>query len=102
LFNSSLDALGTIKQFLLGSHPRTDVERVLLLAYCLDRFYGRSRFVSTDLTNLNTELGLPRFSNPSFAVRKAKARGLLLQEESKLVLTPAGSNVVKSLERNSI
>jgi len=98
--HSGPDALEDARRFVAEKQPRTDVERVVCLGYCLDRFSGLKEFASTDVTRLNDELGLPRLSNPSFAVRKARTRGFFAQgEHYRLQITDDGKAVVESLPR---
>jgi hypothetical protein len=80
--------------------PRTDTERVVCLAYCLSNILHCEQFTGRDIARLNERLGLPRLSNPSFAVRKARARGLLADSSSgTLRLSQEGQCCVEALPR---
>lgn len=90
----------SIKTFVLAKQPQTDVERILCLAYCFVHFLRRLEFTAADLASLNGEAGLPRLSNPSFAVRKAVKRTLLdCATERGRRLTVYGEELVASLPR---
>jgi hypothetical protein len=70
--------LGTPKQFLASKAPRSDVERVAVLAYYLTHARETPHFVTKELNELNTEAAGPRFSNASYAASNAtKKNGLL-------------------------
>lgn len=86
--------------FFATKQPRTDVERVLCLAHCLTNIFGRRTFASTDISRLNLDLGMQKFSNPSFAIRKARTRGLLSETDNgQLALTTDGIAYVEALLR---
>lgn len=98
MVNLNAEILTSISNFLKGKQPRTDVERVVCLAYCLTEFCGLAEVASSDITRLNNEIGLPRLSNPSFAIRKARSRGLLSETERlRLTLTPEAMSVISGL-----
>lgn len=100
MVNIGPDVLENVRRFVAEKQPRTDVERVVCLGYCLDHFSGLKEFTSTDITRLNDELGLPRLSNPSFAVRKARTRGLFTAgDRYRLRLTDDGKGTIEALPR---
>jgi hypothetical protein len=70
--------LGTPKQFLATKAPRSDVERVAVLAYYLTHARGIPHFATKDLNELNTEAAAPRFSNASYAASNATKKNALL------------------------
>jgi hypothetical protein len=73
-----LGELGTPKQFLALKAPRSDVDRIAVLAYYLTHAREMPHFATKDLNELNTEAAGPRFSNPSYAASNAtKKSGLL-------------------------
>jgi hypothetical protein len=70
--------LGTPKQFLASKAPRSDVERIAVLAYYLTHARETPHFATRELNELNTEAAGPRFSNASYAASNAtKKNGLL-------------------------
>lgn len=61
---------------------------------------SRPEFTSTDITHLASESGHRGFSNPSFAIRKAVARGLLSEVDGgKRRITAEGEQQVQLLPR---
>lgn len=67
------------KQFLLEKRPRTDVDRIAVLAYYLTHYRGQSEFKTIDLSSLNTEAAQIKFSNAAQSVDNATKAGLLAQ-----------------------
>lgn len=71
--------LGSPKQFLAQRAPRSDIERVTVLAYYLTHARGKAHFKTAELSTLNTEAAGPRLSNASYAASNAqKKRGYLV------------------------
>jgi hypothetical protein len=70
--------LGSPKQFLAQKAPRSDIERVTVLAYYLAHARGKAHFKTAELSTLNTEAAGPRLSNASYAASNAqKKKGYL-------------------------
>lgn len=59
------------KEFLLEKLPRSDVERVVCLAYYLTHYREAPYFKTIDISLLNTEAAQRKFSNAAAAVRNA-------------------------------
>lgn len=91
--------LGTSKQFLASKAPRSDVERVAVLAYYLTHARGIAHFATKELNELNTEAAGPRFSNASYAASNAtKKNGLLAAAPGgKKQITARGEALVEAL-----
>lgn len=66
------------KQFLNEKQPGSDIERVACLAYYLTHFRDTPEFKNIDLSKLNTEAALPKFSNPAVPIDNAIRRGFLV------------------------
>lgn len=65
------------KQFCHEKDPRTDIERIVCLAYYLAHYRNQSDFKTLDLSKLNTEAAQLKFSNPTVAIHNAIKRGLI-------------------------
>lgn len=91
--------LGTPKQFLASKAPRSDVERVAVLAYYLTHARETPHFATKELNELNTEAAGPRFSNASYAASNAtKKSGLLAAAPGgKKQITARGEALVEAL-----
>ncbi|HVH50795.1 MAG TPA: hypothetical protein VM690_01510 [Gaiellaceae bacterium] len=91
--------LGSAKQFLASKAPRSDVERVAVLAYYLTHARGTAHFATKELNELNTEAAGPRFSNASYAASNAtKKSGLLAAAPGgKKQITARGEALVEAL-----
>ena len=89
----------TPKRFVQDKAPKTDVERIAVLAYYLARFRGTERFQTSDLTELNTEAAQPRFSNAANSASNAvKSSGLLTDAgKGQRQLTLKGEELVEAL-----
>ena len=68
----------TPKEFILQKDPKTDVERIVCLAYYLTHYRETAHFKTLDLSKLNTEAAQRKFSNAAVAVRNAGSRGLVV------------------------
>ena len=66
------------KEFMLDKRPRTDVERIVTLAYYLTHYRATPHFKTLDLSKLNTEAAQTKFSNAAKSVDNAAAAGLLV------------------------
>jgi hypothetical protein len=61
----------TPKSFTTEKKPKSDIERVVCLAYYLTHQVGTPKFKTKDLSKLNGEAAQPTFSNAAFAVTNA-------------------------------
>lgn len=66
------------KEFLLVKEPRTDIERVVCLAYFLAHYRDQQHFKTVDISKLNTEAAQAKFSNAAYAVNNATQKGFLV------------------------
>jgi hypothetical protein len=91
--------LGTPKQFLASKAPRSDVERIAVLAYYLTYARETPHFATKELNELNTEAAGPRFSNASYTASNAtKKSGLLAAAPGgKKQITARGEALVQAL-----
>lgn len=67
------------KEFLRDKAPKTDIERIVCLAYYLTHYREVLHFKTVDLSTLNTEAAQPKLSNPTVAVDNATKNGYLVQ-----------------------
>ena len=67
------------KDFLRDKSPKTDIERIVCLAYYLTHYRDTLHFKTVDLSTLNTEAAQPKLSNPTVAVDNATKNGYLVQ-----------------------
>jgi hypothetical protein len=67
------------KEFLRDKAPKTDIERIVCLAYYLTHYRDTNYFKTIDLSTLNTEAAQPKLSNPTVAVDNATRSGYLVQ-----------------------
>ncbi len=68
----------TPKEFLMEKNPRTNVERVVCLAYYLTHYRGTHHFKTLDISKLNTEAAQPKFANPTVALNNTVKPGLVV------------------------
>jgi hypothetical protein len=66
------------KEFLLAKEPRTDVERVAVLAFYLTHYRGMHHFKTIDISALNTEAAQTKFSNAALSVNNATLAGFIV------------------------
>jgi hypothetical protein len=86
------------KEFLLLKQPRTDVERIAVLAYYLTHYRDTPEFKTLDLSKLNTESAQPKFSNAANAASNAvKTRYLVATTRGQRQLSAAGERFVEAL-----
>ena len=94
----STDLALSPKEFLLQKHPRTDVERVAVLAYYLTHYRDTPHFKTLDISKLNTEAAQPKFSNAASSVNNAvKMRYLVASIKGQRQLSAAGEQFVAEL-----
>ena len=65
------------KDFLFQKQPRSEVDRVVCVAYYLTHYRDTPHFKTTDVNKLNTEAAQTKLSNASSTVSNAMGRGLL-------------------------
>jgi hypothetical protein len=86
------------KEFLLAKQPRTDVERIAVLAYYLTHYRDMQHFRTLDLSKLNTEAAQPKFSNAASSANNAvKTRYLVPSTKGNRQLSAAGERFVEAL-----
>lgn len=86
------------KEFLREKSPKTDIERVVCLAYYLTHYRNLPHFKTLDISNLNTEAAQPKFSNAAFTVVNATNAGLLVPAvKGAKQLSAAGELFVQAL-----
>lgn len=66
------------KEFLFEKQPRTDVERIAVLAYYLTHYSDTPHFKTLDLSKLNTEAAQPKFANTANSAGNAVKQGYLV------------------------
>ena len=94
----SRDPSQSPKEFLLQKQPRTDVERVAVLAYYLTHYRDTPHFRTLDISKLNTEAAQPKFSNAASSVNNAvKMRYLVASIKGQRQLSAAGEQFVDAL-----
>jgi predicted Fe-Mo cluster-binding NifX family protein len=94
----SADLASSPKEFVLQKHPRTDVERVAVLAYYLTHFRDTPHFKTLDISKLNTEAAQPKFSNAANSVNNAaKMRYLVGSMKGMRQISAAGEQFVEGL-----
>lgn len=86
------------KAFLFEKQPRTDVERVAVLAYYLTHYRDMPHFKTLDLSKLNTEAAQPKFSNAADSASNAVKRHYLVpSQKGQRQLSAAGERFVMAL-----
>jgi hypothetical protein len=66
------------KEFLLQKQPRSDVERIAVLAFYLMHYRDTPHFKTLDLSKLNTEAAQPKFSNAANSANNAVKQGYIV------------------------
>ena len=72
------DRMMSPKEFLIAKQPRSDVERIAVLAYYLTHYRDLPFFKTLDLSKLNTDAAQPKFSNAANSASNAVKRGYLV------------------------
>jgi len=86
------------KEFLLRKQPKTDVERIVCLAYYLTQYRQTSHFRTLDLAKLNTEAAQPKFSNSAYSASNATKMGYLAPaSKGQRQISAAGEQFVLAL-----
>jgi hypothetical protein len=86
------------KDFLDKKRPKTDIERIVCLAYYLMQHRGKKSFKTVDLSGLNLEAAQPKLSNPTVAITNAIKKGMLMHTSAGLKqITLIGENFVNEL-----
>src|SRR5215207_4691674 len=89
---------GTPKQFLAQKNPKTDVERLTVLAYYLSKFRDVASFKTPELVDLNKEAAGRRFTNaPSTAKNAVRQNYLTGAGSRERQITHLGERVVEAL-----
>jgi hypothetical protein len=89
----------TAKRFVQDKAPRTDIERITVLAYYLTYHRGMRHFKTSDLSALNTEAAQPKFSNAANVASNAlKSSGFLADAAKGLrQITSKGEEAVEAM-----
>lgn len=86
------------KEFMIEKAPRTDVERVACLAFYLTHYRATPHFKTLDISMLNTEAALPKFSNTANATNNAVKVGYIVPSTKGLrQLSALGERFVQAL-----
>lgn len=86
------------KDFIFEKQPKTDLERVVCLAYYLTHYRDTPYFKTFDISKLNTEAAQIKFSNPAVAVDNATKIGYLVPAtKGQKQLSTIGEIFVSSL-----
>ncbi len=94
----STDTSPSPKEFLLEKQPRSDVERIAVLAYYLTKYRDTPHFKTLDLSKLNTEAAQPKFSNAANSANNAVKRGYIVSStKGHRQLSAAGERFVDAL-----
>ena len=94
----SEDLTPTPKEFLLEKQPRTDVERIAVLAYYLTHYRDMPHFNTLDLSKLNTEAAQPKFANTAYTGNNAqKMKYLVSATKGQRQLSAGGEQFVQAL-----
>lgn len=94
----SEDFVPTPKEFLLEKQPRTDVERIAVLAYYLTHYRNSPHFKTLDLSKINTEAAQPKFANTAYSAQNAQTtRYLVSATKAQRQLSAGGEQFVQAL-----
>ena len=91
--------LGAPKAFLAHKAPKTDMERIAVLAYYLTHGRNTLYFTTKELNDLNTDAAGPRFSNAAYSASNAmkKSGFLTAAPGGKRQITSRGEALVSAL-----
>lgn len=88
----------TPKEFLFEKQPRTDVERIAVLAFYLTHYRDTPHFKTLELSKLNTEAAQPKFANAATSASNAVKQGYLVPSTKGMrQLSAAGERFVAAL-----
>lgn len=94
----SQDMTMSPKEFLFQKQPRTDVERIAVLAFYLTHYRDTPHFKTLDLSKLNTEAAQPKFANTANSAGNAVKQGYLVPStKGNRQLSAAGERFVSAL-----
>lgn len=103
LNNSASQLSLTLRQFFDRKQPATDEDRILVIAYYLEKFRGEGHFDYYRINDCFDELGCPHSSNPPTLLSHAKRKKLLnvVRERSPRTysLTTLGKQKVEQMPR---
>lgn len=86
------------KDFMTDKKPRTDIEKVVCLAYYLTHYANTPHFQTVDISKLNTEAAQIKFSNAAVPVNNAAQGGYLVPApHGKKQISAAGERFVQAL-----
>lgn len=68
----------TPKEFMVEKDPKTDVDRVVALAYYLAKYREMPHFKTADISKLNTEAAQRKLANAAYSINNAYQRGYLV------------------------
>ena len=86
------------KDFLIQKQPRSEVDRVICIAYYLTHYRDMPDFQTTDVNRLNTEAAQIKLSKPSQIVTNATHDGLLATAPGGMKkLSAVGERYVEAL-----
>ncbi len=86
------------KEFLFEKQPRSDVERIAVLAFYLTHYRDTPHFKTLDLSKLNTEAAQPKFANAANSASNAVKQGYLVPSSKGMrQLSAAGERFVAAL-----
>lgn len=90
------------KQFMTLKQPKSDIERIVCLAFYLAHYKETSQFKTIDITHLNVEAAQPKLSNASFTARNAVAQQYLAPAGGgRKQITPRGEALIKAMPDRS-
>ena len=86
------------KEFVFEKQPRSDVERIAVLAFYLTHFRDMPHFKTLDLSKLNTEAAQPKFANTANSASNAVKQGYLVPSSKGMrQLSAVGERFVAAL-----